>query len=265
MLPEKPSLFALLDQAVKGGIPCALVTIISSDGSTPRESGAQMLVYSDGKIEGTVGGGKMEALCIEKAREAIKTGKNEKAVFSLTKEQDMLCAGVNEVFIEAFSPKIKLFICGGGHVAQKIAEVASLASMYHVVADDRDEFANKARFPGAAEVFVEQPDKALSPERVDARTYVVIVTRGHSLDKECLAAALKTDAAYIGMIGSKSKVPEVFRRMNALGLHPESDRRVFAPIGLCVGGKTPGEIAISVLAEILKVSYGKSGAHMRDA
>jgi xanthine dehydrogenase accessory factor len=98
---------------------------------------------------------------------------------------------------------------------------------------------------------------------VDSKTYIVIVTRGHALDGECLERALKTDAAYIGMIGSASKVPFIYKTLNKKGLHPETDTRVYAPVGLDVGGKTPGEIAISVLAEILKLSNSRSGAHMR--
>ncbi|MFA6004335.1 MAG: XdhC family protein, partial [Elusimicrobiota bacterium] len=131
------------------------------------------------------------------------------------------------------------------------------------VADEREEFANRERFPQASRILVERPDRAVKSADVDAKTYVIIVTRGHALDHECLAAALKTRAAYIGMIGSRSKVPSAFRALNRKGLHPEKDKRVFAPIGLDCGGKSPGAIAISVLAEVLAVHNGRTGRHMR--
>jgi xanthine dehydrogenase accessory factor len=113
-------------------------------------------------------------------------------------------------------------------------------------------------------IIVEKPDKSISHETVFSDTFIVIVTRDHALDKECLEAALQTKAAYIGMIGSKNKVKAVFGRLNEKGLHPETDQRVYAPIGLDIGGKNPGEIAISVIAEIMKISYQRTGGHSRD-
>jgi len=175
----------------------------------------------------------------------------------------MECMGRVELFIDAHVTELKLLIVGGGHVGLKVAEAAELAGISYAVADDRSEFANPIRFPRAARILVERPDRAIRKAGVDSKTYIVIVTRGHALDKECLAAAMKTPAAYIGMIGSRSKVPAAFKFLNRRGLHPQKDPRVFAPIGLDCGGKTPGAIAISVLAEILAIHHGRDGRHMR--
>ncbi len=258
MMPE--TIFSLLDRAINEGRDVAMVTLITAEGSTPRETGAKMLVYADGETAGTVGGGKLEAICMEHAHDAIKKGECRREVFDLTAEGiGMECSGRNEVFIEVYLTKIKLLILGGGHVGQKIAAAASVAGIGYSVSDDREEFANAKNFPHARRIFVEPSEKTAAT--ADEKTYVIIVTRGHAHDQVCLEAALKTPAPYIGMIGSKQKVPKTFANLNKVGLHPESDPRVYSPIGLKVGGKAPGEIAISVLAEILKVHYGTTGRH----
>ncbi|MDD2772696.1 MAG: XdhC/CoxI family protein [Elusimicrobiales bacterium] len=263
---EPARVFKLLDEALEAGREAALATVISTGGSTPRDSGANMLVFADGSSAGTVGGGKLEALTIKDSLAALKDGKNRRAVYDLTLSGiGMVCAGRTEVFIEVFSAPAKLLILGAGHVGLKIAEAAYCAGLPCAVADDRAEFANRERFPTASAIHLKRPAKAISRDTVDSKTYIVIVTRGHSLDGECLARAVKTEAAYIGMIGSASKLPVVYKSLNKKGLHPETDSRVYAPIGLDIGGKTPGEIAISVLSEILKVANSRSGGHMREA
>lgn len=261
---EPEDIFKLLSDAVAQGRGAALVTVISAAGSTPRECGAKMLVFEDASIAGTVGGGKLEALAITEARKALKEGLSRKAAFDLTpKGIGMECMGRVELFIDVHAAPLRLLILGAGHVGQKIAQAAALAGIPCDVADERDDFANRERFPAASRILVERPDRAVKKAGVDEKTYVVIVTRGHALDQECLAAALKTKAPYIGMIGSRSKVPTVFKNLNRKGLHPEKDKRVFSPIGLDCGGKSPGAIAVSVLAEVLAVHHGRDGRHMR--
>ncbi len=264
MIAEPDRVFKILDEALESGREVALVTLLSNAGSTPRDAGAHMTVFADETIAGSVGGGKLEALCIAEAVDALKEGKNRRAAFDLTlKGIGMACEGRAEVYIEVFTGKIKLLILGGGHVALKIAQAAECACIPYSVADEREDCANRSRFPKAVNIFVQEPHKAVSKDTVDERTYIVIVTRGHMLDSDCLKAALPTKAAYIGMIGSASKVGTVYRdQFNKQGLHPEKDPRVFSPIGLNISDKTPGEIAIAVLAEILKLANGKSGAHM---
>ena len=255
----------LFAEAIESGANAALVTIISAEGSSPRDCGAKMIVYENGSIAGTVGGGTLEALCIKEAVKAVKEGFGRKAQFSLTPgKTGMLCMGKVEVFIDVYKAELNILILGAGHVGQKVAQAASMAGIPYKVADERDEFANRERFPDVSEIILKTPDKAVKTAGPDDKTYVVIVTRGHILDKECLKNAMKTKAAYIGMIGSSSKVPVIFKNLNKKGLHPEKDKRVFSPIGLNCGGKSPGAIAVSVLAEILKVHHKKDGLHMRE-
>jgi xanthine dehydrogenase accessory factor len=256
----------MLSEAIDSGRGAAFVTVISVGGSTPREAGARMLVYSDGSIEGTVGGGSIEALAIKRAVECIKKGEGGKFVFDLKPKGNtgMICMGKMELFIDVYKNPFKVLILGGGHVGVKIAEACRLAGYPYVVADDRKEFANAERFPGAMAILNEAPHKAVAAAGVDAETYAVIVTRGHALDRECLEALMRTGAPYIGMIGSKDKVGEIFRLLGRKKLYPLKDPRVHSPVGLNLGGKAPGEIAVSVLAEIIMVHYKRDGAQMRD-
>ncbi len=263
-------IFQLLDAAISAGQDVALVTIVRAEGSTPRETGASMLVFpknimDETRIDGTVGGGKLEALAIEAAQDALAQGQNRLCTFDLSEGPGgigMACSGVTELFIQVFKALPEILILGAGHVGQKIAEVAHIAGFRTKVADDRAEFANSERFPHSKLMLVE-PHKAIELAEVTERTSIVIVTRGHSLDRECLEAALPTKACYIGMIGSRSKVPLTFSKLVENGLDPEGDPRVYSPIGLDLGGKSPGEIAVSVVSEILKCVHGHTGKHHR--
>ncbi|MFA6028599.1 MAG: XdhC/CoxI family protein [Elusimicrobiota bacterium] len=263
MMKGERDVIRLFAEAIDSGASAALVTVVSMQGSTPRDAGARMIVYADGSAVGTVGGGKLEALSIRDAVKAIGEGSSRKAAYDLKPEgTGMVCMGRVEVFIDVQVRELGLLILGAGHVGERLAALAAAAGVPCDVADERAEFANRESFPSAGRVLVERPDRAVRSAKPDARTYVVIVTRGHELDAECLAAALKSDAAYIGMIGSRSKVPTVFRGLNRKGLHPERDPRVHAPIGLDLGGKSPGAIAVSILAEILKVHHRRGGGHL---
>lgn len=264
-MKEPRNIIKMLSEAIDSGRAAAFVTVISVAGSTPREAGAKMLVYADGSIEGTVGGGAMEALTIKQAVECIKKGEGGKFLFKLKPggNTGMICMGDMEVYIDVYTQPLKVLILGGGHVALKVAEACRLAGYPYSVADERKELVTPERFPQALAVYAEFPHKAVDLAGVDKDTYVVIVTRGHALDRECLEAAMKTKAAYIGMIGSAPKVREVFRLLGKKKLYPLKDGRVHSPIGLNLGGKTPGEIAVSVLSEIIKVHYGRDGRHMK--
>ncbi len=264
-MSEELRLFRVLDEAIASGRDVVLVTLIASSGSTPNDAGAQMLVFSDGSTAGTVGGGKLEALCIREALATLERDGVARKSFELTPAAlGMECGGSAEAFFQVFRSRARLLLLGAGHVALAIARAAGPLGLPYVVVDDRAEFASRDRFPGASKIVVERPDRAVSAIAVDSTTYIVIVTREHALDQECLEAALQTQAAYVGMIGSRRKVGVLFSRLSEKGLHPGSDERVYAPIGLDLGGKTPAEIAVSVLAEILSVMNGRSGVHCRD-
>ncbi|MBI5624632.1 MAG: XdhC family protein [Elusimicrobia bacterium] len=252
----------LFCDAMETGRSAALATVISASGSTPRDAGAKMIVYEDGGFAGTVGGGKLESLVMKDCLASLKEGTGGKFVYDLKPEGiGMICMGKVEVFIEVAVRSLQVLILGAGHVGEAVAAVCSSAGLPTIVADDRSEFANAERFP-RSRVLLASPPAAVSQAGTDAKTYVVIVTRGHALDGECLEAALRTEAPYIGMIGSKNKVATIVKA--ARKKVPKADvSRVYAPVGLDLGGKSPGEIAVSIAAEIIKLRYDRPGGHMR--
>ena len=193
-MKESRNIIKVLSEAIDSGRSAAFTTVISVDGSTPREAGAKMLVFEDSSIEGTVGGGALEALVIRQAVACIKSGAGGKFVFDLKPggNTGMICMGRAEVLIDVYKSPLKILILGAGHVGATIARAAALAGYPYTVADDRPEFANRDRFPDASGVIVEQPHKAVKSAGVDQSTYIVIVTRGHALDLECLQAAMSS-------------------------------------------------------------------------
>jgi xanthine dehydrogenase accessory factor len=239
------------------GLEAALVTIVSATGSTPREEGAKMLVKPDGTIAGTIGGGSLEAQVIEEAVRVIKQGKPKRIHFTLSDKQasevGMICGGDMEVFIEPILTAPTLFIFGGGHISLPLAKTARLLGFKIAVIDDRADFASAERFPEAEMVLAGDFSKAFPRLKIDKTSYIVIVTRGHQHDEMVLEWAVGTPAKYIGMIGSKTKVKTIFDHLLAKGVPKEKLDSVHSPIGLAIGAQAPEEIAVSILAEIIKV------------
>lgn len=237
------------------GEEAALVTVVSATGSTPREEGAKMLVSGDGSIIGTIGGGRIEAQAIKEALETIIKGRPQRLSFSLKEggELGMLCGGDTEVFIEPILAVPTMYIFGGGHIALTLVKVGKLLGFKIVVIDDRPEYANAQRFPEAELTLVEDFAKAFQKLKVDKSSYIVVVTHDHKGDETVLEGALATKAKYIGMIGSKTKNQTIFSHLFSKGISQEQLDRVHAPIGLNIYALTPEEIAISIVAEIIKV------------
>lgn len=243
----------------------ALATVISSRGSAPRRAGAKMLIKNDGTFIGTVGGGGVEQKVREKATVVVNSGEPELMHFDLSGSGEgaaMICGGQMDVFLEPILPQETLYLFGAGHIAQKTAAIGKMLGFRVVVIDPRPDYNNSERFPNADLLVVEGYDSAFSKLNVDKESYVVIYTTGHVLDEQCLRFAVGTKAKYIGMIGSKKKVKEVKERLVQKGVSQQQVDKVHAPIGIEIGAETPEEIAISILAEIIKVKRigGKSHA-----
>lgn len=239
------------------GEEAALVTVVSATGSTPREEGAKMLVKPDGSILGTIGGGSLEAQVIGEAVEVIKQGKPKRLHMSLTAKEagevGMICGGELEVFIEPILTPPALYIFGGGHISLPLARMGKLLGFKIAVIDDRFEFAHPDRFPEADTVLAEDFAKSFARLKIDKSSYIVIVTRGHQHDELVLEWAVGTSAKYIGMIGSKTKVKTIYAHLLAKGIAKEQLDGVHSPIGLEIEAQTPEEIAVSILAEVIKV------------
>jgi len=247
---------------ISKGETIALVTIVETKGSTPREVGAKMLVNKDGLIAGTIGGGITEARVIEEAKQTMKEGKGRFLAYHLTKEaaaldEGAICGGDMKVFIDVLQPKEEVLIFGAGHIAVCVSRLAKMVGFKVTVIDDRKEFANQDKFPEADEIIAEDTEKALNHLETTPSTYIIIVTRGHLKDEEVLGSVIKTNAAYIGMIGSRKKNATVFQHLEEQGVSTQEFKKVHAPIGIDIGAQTPEEIAVSIIAEIIQVRRGK--------
>jgi len=249
-------LFEEIVRMRKAGMRGALATIVHTNGSIPSYESSRMLVRDDGSIVGTIGGGCVEADVWAAAKEVMEKESPRKMVFTLNNEASydngLICGGSLEVFVEPILPQPMAYIFGGGHISMALAKSASAAGFGIVVVDDREQFANKERFPMAQELYTGYEDAfaRLSP---NAASYLVIVTRGHRDDMRVLAWAVRTQARYIGMIGSKRKVISVYQALEKEGYAPEEFARVYAPMGLEIGALSPEEIAISITAELVAV------------
>jgi xanthine dehydrogenase accessory factor len=239
-----------------------MATIVHTNGSIPSFESSRMLVREDGSIVGTIGGGCVEAEVWAAAKDVLKAEMPRKMIFNLNNEASydngLICGGTLEVFVEPILPMPTLFIFGGGHVSMALAQTSHTAGFAIGVVDDREQFANRERFPMAREIYTTFDD-AFAKIQPNASSYLVIVTRGHRDDMRVLGWAVATDARYIGMIGSKRKVLSVYQALEREGVPAEKFGRVHAPVGLEIGALTPEEIAISIAAELIAVRRGATG------
>jgi xanthine dehydrogenase accessory factor len=260
-------LFEEIVKMRRAGQRGALATIVHTNGSIPSYESSRMLVREDGSIAGTIGGGCVEADVWAAAKEVMQKEAPRKMVFNLNNEASydngLICGGTLEVFVEPILPQPVVVLFGGGHISTALAKAASAAGFGVRVVDDRETFANAERFPMAQEIFTSYVD-AYEKIQPNASTYLVIVTRGHRDDMRVLAWAVRTDARYVGMIGSKRKVLSVYKALEAEGFRPEEFESVYAPMGLEIGALSPEEIAISIVAELIAVRRNaESAAHKK--
>lgn len=249
------------------GQKSALATIVQVNGSIPSYESAKLLVREDGSFVGTVGGGCVEAEVWAAAREAIATEKPRHLHFNLGQQAaddtGLICGGQLDIFIEPVIPQPQALVFGAGHVSKGICKVATLAGFGVTVIDDREMFANRERFPDAAEVIADEYEKVFETLTVHNSSFIVIVTRGHRDDMRVLRWAVTTPARYIAMIGSRRKALSIVKELEAEGLPPHQFERVFSPMGLEIGAITPEEIAVSVVAEMIAV-YRNADSAWRD-
>ncbi|MGD0986333.1 MAG: XdhC/CoxI family protein [Candidatus Sulfotelmatobacter sp.] len=235
----------------------ALATIVNVRGSIPSFRTAKMLVRDDGSILGTIGGGCVEADVWQAAREIMESEKPRTLTFDLNQDPKydtgLVCGGTLEVFIEPVLPPALLYIFGAGHVAVNLCKTASNAGFDPIVVDDRSSYATTERFPSAREVHALEFDEAIKQLDPNENSYIVIVTRGHRDDMRILRWAVQTPARYVGMIGSKRKVIEIFKTLQNEGMPAHLFESVRAPIGLDIGAVTPEEIAVAITAELIAI------------
>jgi xanthine dehydrogenase accessory factor len=255
----------LFDEIVRlrrSGQKCALATIVEVNGSIPSYESAKLLVREDGSIAGTIGGGCVEAEVWNAAREVIEQEKPRRMRFTLGQDaaydNGLICGGQLEVFIDPIIPSPRAVIFGAGHISKSLSKAAALAGFETVVVDNRESFANRERFPEAAEIHAEEYEEVFPKLTIHGSTYIIIVTRGHRDDMRVLRWAIETPARYIAMIGSKRKVIGVVKELEKEGVPRQAFENLHAPMGLEIGAITPEEIAISVIAEMIAVRRGAS-------
>jgi xanthine dehydrogenase accessory factor len=247
----------------RAGEDAVLATVVDTNEGSPGRTGFKMLVYPDGHILGTVGGGMLEAKVIEHARLILENRRPGLLRLKLTEVESqgigVLCGGEAEVYLEPIGAPPFLYLFGAGHIGLALAQKAADLDFRLVVLDDREAFANRDRFPQAWDIRAEPWERILAEIQFLPKDAVVIVTRGHEADELVLGVVLRRNSFpfYIGMIGSRAKVATIFEHLHQDGIAEDRIAQVHSPIGLDIGGEQPSEIAISILAEIIAHRHGK--------
>ena len=261
------SLLGQLAVAVDEGVAVASATVVDTSRSVPRRAGAKMLVFRDGSIAGTVGGGEMEARIVSEAVAALADGRCRLLSYRLVdpvRGDPGVCGGDVRIFVEPHMPKPTVIVMGYGHVGRAVAQLAHWLGFRVVATDDRPLLEAdpggrpdpETAVPDAAdavpdELVIGTVDDLLAGRTLDPEVSVVLVTRNVDVDSAALPALLATDAGYVGVMGSERRWATTRARLEAEGTDPEALDRVHAPIGIEVGAETPEEIALSIMAEVV--------------
>lgn len=232
-----------------------VASIAEVKGSCPQRPGTRMIVHPDGTFEFTIGGGTFEAEVLRDAQIAMPDKTPIAREYKLTKNEiGMYCQGLVRVLFESYEPRPRLMIFGGGHVGQALSKLASATDLFQVtVIDDRPEFASREKHPAADEVILTDRHFLQDVPETDSSTYITIITRCHATDQLLVRRYLDLPSAYLGLIGSASKIRQFKKELMELGVTEASLEKLYAPIGLPIGGKDPSEVALSILAEVVQV------------
>lgn len=232
----------------------AMATVVTAVGSTPRAAGARLLVLPDGTARGTVGGGKFESLVIAEARTLLERGglPFTKSYTFTPDDFGAVCGGKASVMLEILERAPRLLIVGAGHCGRALARLAHAVGWELTVVDERAEQLDPAAFPAGTRLVQAAPDFSDAPLPAPG-DFVAIISRGHVTDGLAFRRLRSAPSAYVGMMGSASKKKALFGELAAEGIPKEELDRVHIPIGLPIGAETPEEIAVAILAEIIKV------------
>lgn len=247
------NLYSEIDEIRNSGRRAVLCIITETSGSSPRKAGSKMIVFEDGSIKGTIGGGAIEFQAIREALSLIGKTEPVKKIYQLEEDLGMHCGGTMEVFFEPFGPKNRLFIFGAGHIGRVLARYAHELGFRITLFDNRPEIFNEfdtSLYACVGGDYIEN----IKNTAFDNNTFVVIVTHKHIHDEDILVACAPKAHAYLGMIGSRRKVAEATTRFLENKLMTEDQiKEVDMPIGIPLKVETPEEIAISILAKLIDV------------
>ncbi len=259
------SIFKDIAELEARGEAAVFCMIVDTKGSTPRHEGSKMIVFPNGHIKGTVGGGEIENRVIAEALDALKERKTKRLHYNLVSVENGdpgICGGQVEVYVEPIIPKITIIVVGAGHVGRQVVHLAKWLGYRVVVTDDRAELCTPESMPEADEYVVCPMAEIPQKINITTYTYIVVATRGSDVDIAGLPALLDTENAYLGVIGSQKRWLNTQKEINKKKDYSSKFPGVFSPIGIELKGETPEEIALSIMAEILMVANNTSGVSM---
>ena len=260
------TIYQALFELEKDNGSAALCTVVRSEGSTPRHVGSKMLVYPDGTFIGTVGGGDLEHRVMDEAWMALSDGQSRTLKYSMvdpSRGDPGVCGGTVEVFVEPILPPAMIVVIGTGHVGKAVVHLAKWLGFRVAASDDREEFCTPESVPEADEYYPVEMGKLAEQLKVTRQTYIVVTSRGSSVDAVGLPSLLESNAAYIGVIGSKRRWLTTVKALKEKGVSEELIKKVHSPMGLELNAETPEEIAVSIMAEILMVKDKGTGKMMK--
>ena len=244
----------------------ALCTIVRTRGATPRREGCKMLVYADGRILGTVGGGEVENRVKAEALDSLRDGRTRLLEYSMidpSKGDVGVCGGTVEVYVEPILPRPSIIVIGGGHVGKAVVQLAHWLGFLVGVSDDRIELCTSDTHPDADFFYPCTLSQLPAMMNITPQVSLVLTTRGSDVDIEGLPTLLETDAGYIGIIGSRRRWSFTKQALLDAGISEDALRRVHSPMGLELNAETPEEIALSILSEIVMLRYRGTGKSMQ--
>ncbi|MEN8171278.1 MAG: XdhC family protein [Chloroflexota bacterium] len=259
------SIFRALAEINEKGEVGALCIIVRSHGSTPRRVGSKMLVLPDGQIVGTIGGGEMENRVRGEALDAIQDGETRILEYNMIDPvagDPGVCGGTLEVYVEPIIPRPVVVIVGMGHVGKEVTHLAKWLDFKVVITDDRDGFCSPEAVPDDVERYPVTIEDFANQFKITPSTYIVLTSRSGEVDVAGLPSLLKSEAAYIGVIGSQRRWAFTKELLMEKGVSAEKLAQVHSPIGLRLGGEKPNEIAMSIMAEILMIQNSGDGKSM---
>ncbi len=258
---------------LRKGLKVALAVIISKRGSAPRGVGAKMIVLENGESIGSIGGGDLERIIIKEAKRALEEENPRVIKVSLFRDSEIndaiktekqLCGGIVTVYIDALKPIQRIIIIGAGHVARPLASIASMLGYRVIVIDNMPEYACKEKIPHAHEILVcREVIECLKKVGIGRNDRVVIAHGDAELEAKALEyiLSLKEKPRYIGLLAGRGKLAYILKKLAEKSMLNEAVKHVYSPAGLAIGSETPEEIAVAIIAEILKVERKASGVH----
>jgi len=246
-------LYEEMVRLARRGEPCALATVIAHNGSSPRKSGAKMLVRCDGTVLGSVGGGRVEQESVQAALAALGDGAQRTLSFVLTEEQGYACGGSMTVYVEPQERRPLLVMFGAGHVGRAVAALAHSCGFRVVVVDERSDCCTHAMLPGADDIICAPVGEAFKHLVLDRESFVVIATPGHRHDFDVVRGCLATETGFVGLLGSRRKRETLLAFLEKEGFDEVQRSRIVTPVGLDIGAQTPEEIAVSIVGQLIRV------------